>query len=80
MVTCKDWMIYILENNLVNAPLYSDGKLLGFMSTLETAVKFEVGEATVRLWVQLGKLDSVKIGNVTYIPAWSKNPKQKGVE
>lgn len=80
MPTGKDWMLYILEHNLIDEPIYDSGKLLGFMDAMEAAVKFDVGEATIRLWVQMGMLDSVKIGNVIYIPAWIKDPRQKGVE
>lgn len=80
MLTCKDWMIYILEHGLINEPIFNKGKLLGFISVMEAAVKFDVGEATVRLWVQMNMLDSVKIGNVIYIPAWVEDPRKKGVE
>ena len=80
MLTCKDWMIYILEHGLINEPIFNKGKLLGFISVMEAAVNFDVGEAPVRLWVQMNMLDSVKIGNVIYIPAWVEDPRKKGVE
>lgn len=79
-LTCKDWLFYILENDLMNEPIGENGRLPGFMSMLEAAAKFNVGEATIKLWIQMKMLESIKIGDVIYIPAWVKDPREKGVE
>lgn len=67
--TGRDWIIYILANGLENEPIFKDGKLLGFMTEYEAAVKFNVGPATIRVWVTEGYLPSIRIGNMYYIPA-----------
>lgn len=77
-MTGKDLIIYILMNDLENEPVLKDGKILGFMTAMEAAVKFEVGVSTIRLWVELGSLNGIKLGDEIYIPADAMNPKLKG--
>lgn len=68
----RDLIIYILQNNLEDSPVFEDGKLLGFMNEDEAAIKFGVGSATIKIWVELDMLDGVKIGDRLYIPADAK--------
>lgn len=67
-MTGKDLIIYILENNLENAPVVNNGRFLMFLTIDETAVRLGVGSATVRVWVERGNLPYVKIGNEILIP------------
>lgn len=67
-MTGRDLIIYILENNLENEPIYKDGKILGFISTKEAALEFGVGFATIELWFELGIIPGIKIGEELYIP------------
>lgn len=67
-MTGKELILYILENNLEDSEIFKDGKFLDFLTVSETAVKFNVGEATVRTWLDLRLLNGFKIGNVYYIP------------
>lgn len=67
-MTCREWMAYILLEGLEDEPLFKDGKLAGFMTIEEYAVKNRVGIATVNVWVKLNKLDHIKIGDTIYIP------------
>lgn len=68
-MTGRDLIIYILENNLEDEPIFNDGKPMGFMTTEETATKFDVGIATVFVWMFRGQLDYVKIGHTYFVPA-----------
>lgn len=68
-MTGRDLIIYILENGLENEPVFENGKLLGFMTVPETALKFGVGSATVSLWCQLNIIPCIEIGEIIYIPA-----------
>jgi hypothetical protein len=74
-MTGRDLIVYILENKLEDAPVFKDGKLLGFMNVEEAAVKYEVGIATVKLWFRLGMLRGIVIGEEIYIPADTDKPK-----
>lgn len=74
-MTGRDLIVYILENKLEDAPVFKDGKLLGFMTVEEAAVKYEVGVATVKLWFRLGMLRGIVIGEEIYIPAGTDKPK-----
>lgn len=73
-MTGRDLILYILANGLEDKPVYEDGRLLGFMTLDEAAVKFEVGTATVRVWINEGMLYGIKIGEEIYIPADSEKP------
>lgn len=67
-MTGKELIVYILKNDLENEPVFENGMLLGFITSIEAAIKFEVGISTIRTWVELGILDGVQIGGEIYIP------------
>ena len=67
-MTGRDLIIYILENNLEEEPVFEDGKLLGFMNVHEAALKFGVGTATINIWVALDMIPGVKVNEGIYIP------------
>lgn len=73
-MTGRDLIIYILQKGLEDELVYEDGRLLGFMTAMEAAVKFEVGVKTIHVWVDVDMLEGVKIGNVLYIPANAERP------
>ena len=68
-MTGRDLIIYILENQLENEPIFEDGKLLGFMNVHEAALKFGVGSATIELWYKLNIIPGIEIKDGVYIPA-----------
>lgn len=68
-MTGRDLIIYILQNHLEDEPIYKDGSFLGFMTDSDTAIKFDVGIATIRACVKEGILDGVYIGDKLYIPS-----------
>ena len=78
-MTGRDLIIYILENNLEDSPVFDDGRFLGFISEEEAAVKFNVGINTIRLWTKVGKLSGIKIGDILYIPS-SDVPNKGGMD
>ena len=68
-VTGRELIIYILENGLEDKQIYEDGKIIGFITATEAAEKFKVGLATIKVWVNEGTLDGIRIGEELYIPA-----------
>lgn len=66
-MTGRDLILYILENNLENEPIFENGRFIGFISVGEAAAKFDVGVETIKLWVKFGRLNGVKIGDEFYI-------------
>ena len=68
-MTGRELIIYILANGLEDEPIYEDGKILGFITAAEAAEKFNVGLATIKVWVNEGTLDGIRIGEELYIPA-----------
>ena len=67
-MTGRDLIIYILQNNLEDKPVFDNDKILGFMTVSEAAVKFEVGPATINLWIRLGYIPYICVGGSFYIP------------
>lgn len=72
-MTGRDLIIYILNNNLEDRPVFENGKILGFMTVAEAAEKLNVGTATVRAWTDLKYIESIRIGEQIYIPADVEN-------
>lgn len=68
-MTGKELVLYILENNLENEPVFKDGKFIGFITAEEAAVKKDVGIATIKAFVDEGWLEGYSIGGILYIPA-----------
>lgn len=73
-MTGRDLILYILSNNLENEPIVKNGRLVGFLTAEEVAVKTNVGVASVYAWTRQGRLDSVYVTEGIYIPANSKLP------
>ena len=67
-MTGRDLIIYILENNLENEPVFKDGKFVGFMTAVEVAEKMNVGVATIFTWWSQGVLEGIVSGGTLYIP------------
>lgn len=76
-MTGRDLILYILENNLEDEPVFLKGKLLGFMNVVEAAEKFEVGLSTVRAWMDMGKLPYFRVGQYFFIPTKVKDPREE---
>ena len=71
-MTGRELIIYILENHLENEQVFEDGRLLGFMTVQEAAVKFGVGIACIEYWFMTDMLPGFKIGDTIYIPVNAK--------
>ena len=67
-MTGRDLIIYILNNHLEDEPVFKDGKLIGFLTVDQAALKFNVGIATIEALIQMGKLSHIQIGDTVYIP------------
>lgn len=73
-MTGRDLIIYILAHGLEDEPVFENGRFIGFMTAEEAAVKMNVGIMTIRIWVGLGQLRGITIGENLYIPADAKSP------
>lgn len=71
-MTYRELILYILENHLEDEEVFKNGTPAGFQTVEETAVKFEVGVATVQVWIERKMLPSITLGKVVYIPANAK--------
>jgi len=73
-MTGKELIIYILNNDLEDEPVFQDGRFIGFITAREAAEKMGVGVATIFVWMAQGKLDGMLIGGTLYIPADFESP------
>lgn len=80
MITGGELIVFIIENDLVDKPLFEDGKLLGFVTEEEVAVKMGVGVSTVRVWVNQELIDGIRIVDTLYIPANYEPKLRKALE
>lgn len=76
-MTGRELIMYILENNLENERVFKDGKMIGLITISEAAVKFDVGESTIKAWVHTGFIKSVILGEVVYIFDFEEDPRLK---
>lgn len=76
-MTGRDLILYILSNGLEDEPVFKNGRLLGFATESEAAAAFGVGRATIRIWVERGDLEAVRIGDQFYIPKNATNPMER---
>ena len=68
-MTGRDLIIYILQNNLEDKPVFENGKITGLLTVEEAALKFKVGFSTIKLWYELNVLPGFEIDGNIYIPA-----------
>ena len=61
----RELIIYIIENGLENEDVFEIIKT--FPTVGDVAVGFDVGTATVEVWVANGCLDGIECDGVTYI-------------
>lgn len=71
----RDLILYILMNNLEEQEVIDEnGVFIGFMTIEDAAVKYEVGVATVKIWINTGLIKAVRIADKILIPATEKRP------
>lgn len=75
-MTGRDLIIYIMQNHLEDEVIFSDGKIVGFLTIEEAAVKYKVGIETIKAYVSIGYLPGLNIGDTIYIPANAKLTKK----
>ena len=77
-MTGKELILYILQHDLENTEIFQNGRFLDYLTVGEVAVKYGVGEATVRSWYQSDMIDGIQIGGSIYILPTAKL-KMKGM-
>ena len=76
-MTGRDLIVYILQNNLEDEPVFKDGKFIGFVTDVEAAKNMGVGVATIHAMIEQGMLEGVQINNIVYVNTVSKFPEDK---
>lgn len=66
-MTGRELIIYILQHNLENEPIFDNGHCKLFMTQEEAAVNLGVGMFTVQIMYQLGQLKGFMLGDSLFI-------------
>lgn len=67
VMTGRDLILYILKHKLEDKPINDLWCLKDFITTSEAAVKYDVGEETIKVWFAQGVLGGIQMGNTIYI-------------
>ena len=67
-MTGRELIIYILENHLEDEEIFKDGKIPGYLTINEAALKYRVGPETIKLWYALNFIPGIEMGEELYIP------------
>ena len=76
-MTCRELIIYILQNNLEDEPVIKNGSFVGFLNEVQVAEKFGVGVETVRIWAKLNMIPHANVDHRWLIPANVESPLEK---
>ena len=66
-MTGKEFIIYILENDLVDKPIFEDDKIAGLLTVTEAAAKLNVGKATMITYAAMALVDIVEFRGIIFI-------------
>lgn len=78
-MTCRDLMVYILENGLEDEPIIDEtGVIVGFSSIEMAAVELEVGIPTIYALLNQNNLDYIVVGGVPLITLESIKKRKEG--
>lgn len=67
-MTGRDLILHIISNRLEDEEVFKDGKLLGFKTMKEYAVKTGFGMATIQTLVDMRAIPHILIGDTIFIP------------
>lgn len=73
-MTGKDFILYILQNDLEDKEFCEDGVLNWFLTAEQLANDLDVGVETVKAWYRLCMIDGVVIGGSVYFYKGTKRP------
>lgn len=66
-MTGKELIIYILENNLLDVPVFEYNSIVGLLTIDQAAIRLNVGRSTIGTYIQLNRLDTIHIGYMMFI-------------
>lgn len=66
-MTGRELIIYILENHLEDEEVLLDGRLVGYISVEEAAIKWGVGVQTVYAYILTEMVDYIRVGETCLV-------------
>lgn len=77
-MTGREIIMYILENNLENEEFNNSSVFIDYITTGEAAIKFNVGYATIKAWIDEDKIHgAINVDGKIYIPRTTKDPRKE---
>lgn len=78
MITGRDLIIYILNNNLEDKPIFQNGTFMGYWTIEYYAQEMTVGVETVKAWINMGAIKgAIPIGGTYLIPKQELHVKEQ---
>lgn len=68
MMTCKELIIYILENNLLDEPVFDGERFVGYVTDGDAAEKLNVGPASLDVLLDIYEIECININGIRFIP------------
>lgn len=65
-MTCKELIMYILQNNLENENIVKNGVFAWMIDEKQAAARFGVGVSTIRTWYNTHFIEGFQIGESLY--------------
>ena len=75
-MTGRELIVYILTNHLEDEVIFKNGSFVGYITIEEAAARSDVGIETIKAWIDMALVPSIKFNSEIYIPA-NELPKKK---
>ena len=75
-MTGRELIIYILQNNLEDEEVITNGKIPSLITVEEVAAKFDVGYFTVMAWYMQNMIPTIQIGGKLFFMHDVEDPRK----
>lgn len=75
-MTGRELIVYILTNHLEDEVMFKNGSFVGYIAIEEAAARSDVGIETIKAWIDMALVPTIKFNGEIYIPA-NELPKKK---
>lgn len=67
-MTCKELVVYILENDLLDRQVFEDGTFVGFVTYEDAAAELKLGPASMKVIMDVYEIESININGAIFLP------------
>ena len=67
-MTCKDLVIYIVNNDLLDKPVFDGETFVGFITESDATEELKVGLASLNVLIDIYDIECINVGDTRFIP------------